>query len=58
MKPKKIPNIDQYRSPVVLWYSYWKENGTMEITTRSGERKTVPAYSLYGVPNKEYGRGR
>jgi hypothetical protein len=45
---------EQYRTPVVLWGSYWKQNGTEVKVTKSGEEYRVPTYALYGVPNKEY----
>ena len=45
---------DHYKTPVVLWGSYWKQNGTEAKVTRSGETYRVPTYALYGVPNKEY----
>ena len=45
---------DDYKTPVVLWGSYWKQNGTEVKVTRSGEEYRVPTYALYGVPNKEH----
>jgi len=45
---------NQYKTPVVLWASYWKQNGTEVKVTRTGEEYTLPTYALYGVSNKEY----
>lgn len=44
----------QYKTPVVLWGSYWKQNGTEVKVAKSGEEYRVPTYALYGVLNKEY----
>ena len=46
--------IDQYRTPVVLWGSYWKQNGIEVKIAKTGGEYRVPTYALYGVPNKEY----
>ena len=45
---------DQYKSPVVLWTSFWKEVGTETKTTKGGEEYAVKVYALYGTPNKNY----
>ena len=47
---------NQYRTPVVLWTSFWKEINKEEKITNSGKRYTVPVYALYGTYNKEYTR--
>lgn len=45
---------DRYKTPVVLWTSYWKQIGNEVKVTKTGEEYAVPSYALYGVPNKEY----
>lgn len=45
---------DQYKSPVVLWNSFWKEVGTETKTYKNGEEHEVKVYALYGTPNKNY----
>jgi hypothetical protein len=45
---------DQYKSPVVLWDSFWKEVGTEIKTSKDGEEYEVKVYTLYGTPNKNY----
>lgn len=44
----------QYKSPVVLWESFWKEVGVETKVDKSGEKYEVKVYALYGTPNKNY----
>ena len=49
---------DQYKSPVVLWNSFWKEVGTEIKTAKGGEEYEVKVYVLYGTPNKNYKKNK
>jgi hypothetical protein len=44
----------QYKSPVVLWNSFWKEVGREIKTSKDGEEYEIKVYTLYGTPNKNY----
>ena len=48
----------QYKSPVVLWYSFWKEVGVETKVAKSGEEYEVKVYALYGTPNKNYNKDK
>ena len=45
---------DQYKTPVVLWTSGWKEIGKSVKTDKHGKEYTVVEVALYGTPNKEH----
>ena len=45
---------NQYKTPVVLWESHWKEVGKSTKTDKHGNEYTVIEVVLYGTPNKEY----
>lgn len=47
---------NQYKTPVVLWRSLWKETDKEEKTTKQGKSYTVPKFTLVGIYNKEYKR--
>lgn len=45
---------EPYKSPVVLWTSFWKEIGTEIKTVKGGEEHEVKVLVLYGTPNENY----
>jgi hypothetical protein len=45
---------EPYKSPVVIWESFWKQIDTEIKTSKDGEEYEVKVYTLYGTPNKNY----